>query len=289
MLPLLSQRDLARAAAARRAWRLAALEGSLRRELHFGPAALPATADNVTALCARAGPQLHTLSFAAVQQNRLPAALVVAALDAGMCGALSALDCVGGVGPFNADEVEQLVAACPALARASCGVEYAAGCCLPLLQSLAGGWSIRCARGRPGAAIGSATPPKLQRRRRNCAPIRRRPTRRHAQGCCIRRLSGTGRRYACRGRCARGAAFCAIPCQGKGFSPQADAQVVPYAAPPKTPPPSAAAIRLLFPCARAVSAAPIRARRARLPSKGWGTPGADALLLAASPANHRSC
>ena len=131
LLPLLPLDDRARAACVCRAWRAAAAHPALWKELSFERCAADVDDTTLAALCARGGAALRTLSVDAGACERVTGAGIMAALLGGGCTGVRRLstqlyspwDEAGHT--LNAEQVQQLAAACPLLQVAASVLQHA--------------------------------------------------------------------------------------------------------------------------------------------------------------------
>ena len=123
VLPLLSLEERARAACARKAWRVAAATPALLTELNFARCAAQVTDDALKTLCAHAGAELRTLRFDTCM--KVTGEGVIAALHDGGCAGVRCIDAPNAIFSrlwLSPALVVKLVAACPKLEHTACVV-----------------------------------------------------------------------------------------------------------------------------------------------------------------------
>ena len=122
VLPLLPPDDRARAACVCRAWRAAAAEPELLRELDFQGATSCVNDATLAALCARSGAALRTLRLYEQQCQQLTADGILAALCDGGCAGLRFFGLQQNC-DLEGQEAIQLAAICPLLELSDCSVD----------------------------------------------------------------------------------------------------------------------------------------------------------------------
>ena len=151
ILPLLPLDCRARATCVCRAWQAAAAHPSLWEELSFAPCTARVNDATLAALCARAGASLHTLSLESDACKRVSSGGMVLALRDGGCTGLRRLS-MTPLDLRNAEEVQQLAAACPRLTHTACTVISSMSDAAAALAALPRPLSLKCFR--PGNSEG---------------------------------------------------------------------------------------------------------------------------------------
>ena len=151
LLPLLPLDARARAACVCRAWRAATAHSGLWEALSFERCAARVSNATLASLCARAGAQLRTLYLDAEACTRVSAAGMLAALRDGGCTGVRRLRGsprywfdFNWPSELTAQEVQQLVAACPVLQYAECSLRCSIPDATAALTALPGLVELTC-------------------------------------------------------------------------------------------------------------------------------------------------